>query len=148
MDCHTGNGEFTNFDHNQVWLLDGQHATLQCTACHINKLFQGTARECVGCHAEPDIHVGLFGTNCTTCHTAQAWQPARLTQHTFPLDHGEQGEIACVTCHATTYTEYTCYNCHEHEPAETEHKHLEEGISREELPDCIRCHPTGLKTED
>lgn len=145
--CHDGTGEMANFDHAQVWPLDGQHAALDCTACHINQVFVGTASECVACHAEPLIHAGLFGLDCANCHTAVAWQPARLRQHTFPLNHGEQGELACETCHTTTYTEYTCYNCHEHDPAETEREHLEEGISQQEMANCMACHPTGREHE-
>ncbi len=143
LDCHHGTGEMANFDHNQVWPLDGQHAALACDSCHINKIYQGTPTDCVGCHAEPAIHAGLFGTTCNNCHTSQGWQPARLTQHTFPLDHGEQGEIECATCHPATYTEYTCYNCHEHGPANTEREHREEGITPPQLLACAQCHPTG-----
>jgi hypothetical protein len=147
LSCHDGSGNMANFDHNLVWVLEGKHTLLECTACHANQVFRGTATECVACHPEPTLHVGLFGTDCAACHTAQAWQPARLTHHTFPLGHGDEGEIACETCHVTVYTQYTCYDCHAHDPAETEHKHLEEGISPAELPDCVQCHPTGREGE-
>lgn len=141
--CHDGTGQITNFDHSLVWPLEGQHATTPCAGCHTQQPFQGTPRDCVGCHAEPPIHAGLFGTDCAACHTPQAWQPARLVRHTFPLDHGDEGEIPCATCHTLTYTAYTCTNCHEHEAADIEEEHLKEGISRAELPNCARCHPTG-----
>jgi hypothetical protein len=145
--CHDGTGEMVNFDHAQVWPLEGQHAVQECTACHVNQVYGGTSRECVACHEEPVIHAGLFGLDCANCHTVDAWQPARLRQHIFPLDHGEQGELACETCHTATYTQYTCYGCHEHDPAETEREHLEEGISQQELPACANCHPTGQEDE-
>lgn len=147
LSCHDGSGNMTDFDHNLVWALEGKHALIECTACHTNQVFRGTPAACVACHPEPVLHAGLFGTDCAACHTAQAWQPARLTRHTLPLDHGGEGEILCETCHITTYTQYTCYNCHAHDPAETERRHLEEGISRAELLDCARCHPTGLADE-
>jgi hypothetical protein len=70
-----------------------------------------------------------------------------MVAHTFPLDHGEQGLIACEVCHVDRYTEYTCYGCHEHQPGEILSKHLEEGISRGELENCIACHATGLHDE-
>ncbi len=147
LSCHEGTGNMTNFDHALVWPLAGQHALIECTACHVDHVFRDTPDECVACHAEPEVHTGLFGPDCIACHTAQAWLPARLTQHTFPLDHGDEGEVACATCHPSTYTEYSCYGCHEHNPAETEQKHLEEGISRPELPNCVQCHPTGREHE-
>jgi hypothetical protein len=69
-----------------------------------------------------------------------------LTQHTFPLDHGGQGTIACETCHEQTYTEYTCTNCHEHDPVQTRELHVDEGIL--EFENCIECHATGEEAED
>jgi hypothetical protein len=89
--------------------------------------------------------MGLFGTDCIRCHTTAAWTPAQLTRHTFPLDHGDEGQIPCLTCHTETYADYTCYNCHEHERDETAEIHLDEGIT--EFEDCVACHPTGLEEE-
>ncbi|RMF03366.1 MAG: hypothetical protein D6768_06135 [Chloroflexi bacterium] len=146
MDCHNGTGEMTEFDHNQVFVLDGQHAPLECEACHANKVFKGTPKDCAGCHQEPVVHAGLFGLQCDNCHTSGGWQPAQLTRHNFPLDHGGEGEIACETCHTATYVEYTCYNCHAHDPAETEQQHLQENIGAEELLNCVECHPTGQES--
>jgi hypothetical protein len=143
VSCHDGAGNMTNFDHNQVFVLDGRHATLECTACHVEQQFRGTSRECAACHQEPPIHAGLFGLKCEACHNTGAWTPARLTQHSFPLDHGEQGEIACATCHTQSYVTYTCYGCHEHEPTKIQEKHAEEGITGERLLECTACHPTG-----
>ncbi len=147
MSCHNGTGAMANFDHAQIWPLEGQHAATECTACHVNRVFKGTPTECVACHEESTIHAGLFGTDCANCHTPNAWQPAKLTYHNFPLDHGGQGEIACETCHTAKYTEYTCYNCHEHNQAEIEREHREEGISPQEITDCVACHPTGRENE-
>jgi hypothetical protein len=147
IDCHDGSGRMANFDHSQFFVLDGQHADIGCESCHADRVFKGTPTECSGCHAEPPIHAGLFGLQCENCHSTQAWAPASLTSHSFPLDHGEQGLVACETCHTSSYVEYTCYGCHEHQQAETEREHAEEGISRAELSDCARCHPNGLEDE-
>jgi ssDNA-binding Zn-finger/Zn-ribbon topoisomerase 1 len=143
--CHDGRDTMASFDHSQVFPLEGAHAALECAGCHINQQFAGTPRNCAACHEEPVIHAGLFGTDCARCHTSQAWTPALLTQHTFPLDHGGEGKIDCLTCHTISYTEYTCYNCHEHNEAETITEHREEGIT--DLTDCAACHPTGLEDE-
>ncbi|MCA9972935.1 MAG: hypothetical protein KC425_22110 [Anaerolineales bacterium] len=145
--CHDGSGRMANFNHDQVWPLEGLHAAADCTACHADQVYAGTPRECVACHAEPAIHFGLFGTDCAACHNPGGWTPARLTQHDFPLDHGGEGEIACATCHTQTYTAYTCTNCHAHDPVETAREHLEEGIGADRLQDCAVCHPTGREDE-
>ncbi|MBI3176987.1 MAG: cytochrome c3 family protein [Chloroflexi bacterium] len=147
LSCHDGSGSMKNFDHSRVFLLDGKHATTACADCHPNNKFKDTPRECVSCHAEPDIHLGLFGLQCADCHSTTAWLPAALKNHTFPLDHGEQGEIACATCHPNRYTEYTCYLCHEHDKALMVAKHAEEGITGPRLEECVACHLTGRKEE-
>ncbi len=108
---------------------------------------QGDPHECHNCHEEPDVHAGRFGLNCSRCHTLQAWAPALLTRHTFLLDHGDEGQVACQTCHIQTYSEYTCYECHDHQPEEMRDVHTQEGIYGDEVEDCARCHPTGQPDE-
>lgn len=147
-ECHDGTGEMAQFDHAQVWPLTGQHAAQACVACHVDQVFQGTPSECVACHEEPQIHLGIFGTDCSNCHATEAWLPARLRQHTFPLDHGEQGELACNVCHTTSsYTAYDCTTCHEHNPDQVWQDHDELGETLEALQDCVQCHPTGRTDE-
>ncbi|MCI0394773.1 MAG: cytochrome c3 family protein [Chloroflexi bacterium] len=143
--CHDGRDTMAAFEHDQVFALDGAHASVECAACHPQPVLAGTPRDCAGCHEEPAVHAGLFGADCVRCHTTAAWTPAQLTRHTFPLDHGGEGQIPCQSCHIERYTEYTCTNCHAHDPAETREKHLEEGIS--DFADCVACHPTGLEDE-
>jgi hypothetical protein len=144
--CHDGRDTLVNtFDHNDFFNLDGAHTVVDCADCHTQQVIAGTPTECAGCHEEPAVHMGLFGTDCIRCHTTAAWTPAQLTRHTFPLDHGDEGQIPCLTCHTETYADYTCYNCHEHERDETAEIHLDEGIT--EFEDCVACHPTGLEEE-
>jgi hypothetical protein len=101
--------------------------------------------ECRACHEEPEVHAERFGFNCSRCHTLDAWKPALLLRHTFALDHGDKGQVACQTCHTTTYFENTCYGCHDHEVADMKAVHEAEGIS--ELEPCSECHPTGVSGE-
>jgi hypothetical protein len=147
LQCHDGKDRMSGFDHASVFLLDGKHSRLECSACHTDFRFGGTPSACTDCHAEPDIHAGFFGDQCQHCHTTQGWTPAMLVQHTFPLDHGKGGEVSCLTCHPDAYPQYTCYSCHEHQPEEMAKEHLEEGIPLEELATCAKCHPTGLEDE-
>jgi mono/diheme cytochrome c family protein len=101
--------------------------------------------ECRACHEEPDLHAERFGLNCSRCHTLEAWKPALLLRHTFALDHGDEGQLACQTCHTRNYFENTCYECHDHDPADMEAVHAGEGIF--ELEPCTECHPTGASKE-
>ena len=146
-DCHDGAGNMKAFDHAKVIALDGAHAALPCAQCHVDQKFKNTARDCSGCHQEPKVHAGLFGANCAACHTTTAWAPAQLTQHSFPLDHGGKGDIACANCHASTYTTYTCYGCHDHTLDGTQQQHANLKLTPEKLADCKACHATGHKLE-
>jgi len=142
--CHDGSGTMKNFDHSKAaFVLDGKHATTECVKCHVNNKFKGTPKTCVSCHVDPKVHAGLFGTQCDSCHTTKAWTPAQLKNHRFPLNHGTRVDSTCKTCHTTTYTQYTCYGCHEHTQANIERKHREEGVNTADLPNCVKCHPTG-----
>ncbi len=150
MDCHDGVDRLSNFDHGKFFPLEGKHATIVCVDCHTDNKFRGTPVECVQCHDEPEIHAGVFGLECNYCHSVEAWSPARLEQHTFPLNHGlsdPNTQVKCDACHITIYTEYTCYTCHEHQPDQITEKHLEEGISEQDLPACADCHPIGMNAE-
>ncbi len=101
---------------------------------------------CANCHEEPEMHADQFGINCARCHSATAWAPAVMTSHTFFLDHGGEGEVACQTCHPAKYGVYDCYACHEdHQYDEMKEVHLAEDIT--EFDTCSACHPTGLEGE-
>ncbi len=101
----------------------------------------GSPHECRACHEEPAIHADRFGLNCSRCHGLESWKPALLTRHTFALDHGGDGKVACQTCHTTTYSENTCYGCHDHTEEQMVTVHAELDI--DEIANCVSCHPTG-----
>lgn len=143
--CHDGQDRMMGFEHSEVYVLDGAHEGVDCQDCHGGQTFTQSARDCAGCHEDPAVHAGEFGLDCDRCHTAVAWSPAQLTEHIFRLDHGEQGEIACETCHTETYVTYTCYGCHDHQLAEMQELHTQEGI--DQLEPCGECHPTGQEGE-
>jgi hypothetical protein len=146
--CHSAeNWQEATFDHELTdFPLTGAHIEVDCAGCHQGEAFQGTPTDCSTCHADPEFHAGLFATGCTACHDTAAWTPARYDEpHTFPIDHGEEGRSPCRRCHPQSLQSTTCYECHEHDPAEVERKHLEEGIR--DLQDCVDCHPTGREDE-
>jgi hypothetical protein len=148
--CHTPVAwAQVTFDHNQTGFpLTGAHLNTACAGCHANQRFAGTPSTCVACHAEPQVHLGQFGTDCTSCHSTSTWEGA-VFNHTFPLTHGGEGTIPCATCHANPqqYTVYTCYNCHAHPQAATQALHQHEGIGGN-IDDCARCHATGQEEDD
>jgi hypothetical protein len=145
--CHDGQDRMRDFNHADFFPLEGRHAVIACESCHVDQAFAGTPTACVQCHAEPDIHAGFFGLDCQNCHSTEVWAPAQLKIHSFPLDHGGQGEIACQVCHLERYVQYACYGCHEHQPEAIAESHAQAGITPQELPDCAGCHPNDLKDE-
>ncbi|MCG3209913.1 MAG: hypothetical protein FOGNACKC_03540 [Anaerolineae bacterium] len=145
IDCHDGQDRMAGFDHNQFFALQGAHAAADCRDCHPNQTYAGTPGACAACHREPDVHREQFGADCARCHTAEAWTPAYLTRHIFPLEHGAPEQLACQTCHLQAYTTYSCDQCHIHQPAEIEASHRAEGII--EISNCAACHPTGRPGE-
>lgn len=144
LSCHDGSGRLTDFDHDQVFVLDGRHAEIGCSDCHLDQTFAGTPTTCTGCHTEPAIHAGVFGLECQVCHATSAWSPAALRSHTFPLDHGDQGVIECLVCHSDSYLTYTCDACHD--PIEMQEEHVDEDIL-DIVGRCADCHPTGREDE-
>ncbi len=96
---------------------------------------------CAACHEEPAVHIDQFGLDCARCHTLDAWVPARLTRHTFALDHGSDEQVPCQVCHSRTYAENDCFACHDHQPEAMAAAH--EAEASYQLESCTTCHPTG-----
>jgi hypothetical protein len=138
--CHTPAGWVpSKVDHSKTaFALLGKHQAVQCSQCHVNGIFKGTSSVCSACHAEPDYHKGLFGTECATCHTANGWSPAQFNEaHTFPINHGRAN--TCRSCHPDNLKSYTCFSCHNQ--SEIVNKHREERIT--DISNCVRCHANG-----
>ena len=146
--CHTTTAwQPSTFDHSKtVFPLTGAHQALTCTQCHTGGVFSTAPTTCIGCH-QPDFqsaanpsHTG-FPTDCTTCHTTAAWQPALFdhSKSAFPLT-GAHLAVACTQCHiggvfSTAPT--TCIGCHQTDfQTTTDPPHT--GFST----DCTTCHTT------
>lgn len=102
------------FDHAMTaFPLEGRHAALACTDCHVPPAPGRRARpasgECAACHADP--HLGQFARpgdpeplGCNDCHGAMAFRPAARFDHArdtrFPLD-GKHAALGCAVCHRT-----------------------------------------------
>jgi cytochrome c7-like protein len=152
--CHDGLDRFGRsvFRHDSTsYPLTGEHRRVACGDCHTAvrafAAFRSAPTECNACHQKDDRHRGGFGGDCAACHETSSWEGARF-EHTFPIDHGERGRVACRTCHPQqgSWKTYTCYGCHEHTPAQVAGKHRDEGIGTN-LENCVRCHATGREEE-
>jgi Zn finger protein HypA/HybF involved in hydrogenase expression len=122
--CHTTNPGWTpsTFNHNNsTFPLTGAHPAVACVQCHVNNVYVGLPVTCYGCHqqlfttANAPPHTG-FSTDCTTCHTTAAWQPATFNHNNtpFPLTGGHT-TVVCAQCHVNNvYAGLTtdCYTCH------------------------------------
>ena len=116
----------TRFDHNQHFPLVGLHATQNCASCHTNGRYQGTPRDCIGCHrpdydrtASPSHASAGFSTNCQDCHRAtdSGWRGTTASINHgafFPLV-GQHATASCTTCHTNGRYQGTprdCIGCH------------------------------------
>lgn len=147
--CHDGVDRMRDFDHTTVFVREGKHAELTCEDCHTERVFVGMSGYCASCHEEPDVHAGHFGTDCARCHISNGWHPAQLTQHTFSLNHGDEGQLECTSCHVTNYTTYACETCHTEGDMHTAHVAENVITASDSLAagQCSECHPTGKAGE-
>jgi hypothetical protein len=90
-----------DFDHFSTgFALDGQHARIECEACHSRGVFEGTPSQCVNCHREggvvnspgkPPHHIQSTDV-CEDCHTTAEWSYVAKVDHTQVLGR-------CDSCH-------------------------------------------------
>jgi hypothetical protein len=150
--CHNGSDSMTGFDHgvDTEFPLTGEHGRLTCSDCHHNDQGEAIPQDCVGCHAEPDQHLGIFTLDCETCHSTKIWSPARLEGSEFQHYHAtgfslnlhreDYGNLptSCKTCHLNDswdFTEQTCLTCHAVEDQLGMDQHL-----MDFGPRCLECH--------
>ena len=99
--CHIETGD-NLFNHNTMsaFHLDGKHLTVRCTDCHPSVTFKPRPTTCFGCHPEPAVHKGQYGTQCEQCHTTRMWEDIKPLHDVgdFSL-RGMHDNIACERCH-------------------------------------------------
>ena len=137
-ECHVERSwSETRFDHGTTrFSLDGKHRDVDCALCHPGEWYKNTARDCHGCHRLNDAHLGRFGPDCETCHSAESWKPSRFDHDRstkFALE-GRHRVAACEACHSQGILERKlsslCIDCHR---ADDEHR-------GRNGPNCERCH--------
>ncbi len=160
-ECHTTSPGWspTTFDHDKIYQLQGAHAKIKndCRKCHAQG-YSGTPTECIGCHqsnydatTNPDHKQLNFSTDCTQCHTQDAWQPATFDHDAkfFPIYSGKHNNQwnQCSDCHTdpNDYAKFSCIDCHEHEKTKTDEDHNGVQGYIYASSQCYACHPDGSK---
>lgn len=118
--CHTAkdwNGIVFDHARETRYALKGQHAKIECSACHKGSLYRDKLpTDCYACHQEDDKHKGQEGKLCAQCHNERSWRDT-LFDHglsRFPL-LGKHTKVACKKCHLTPAfkdAEKDCVACH------------------------------------
>jgi hypothetical protein len=154
--CHTITKwkDVSRFDHSTArFRLTGAHTKAPCEKCHPAVSSPGSAKavvrytgiafaQCGACHR--DVHNGAFAAACSTCHTDQAWKPARNTLVTF--DHsrtkfpllGKHAAVACGKCHQTA--DFKAPVAHDRCDACHRDAHGGQFLSRADRGECGACH--------
>jgi hypothetical protein len=158
--CHTTNpgwapAQFPN--HNDYYQLLGAHAPISndCISCH-NGDYNSTPITCYGCHSNNyntttnPVHTSAgFNTECTTCHTQDAWTPSTFNHdgQYFPIYSGKhRGQWSlCSDCHTNSadFSVFSCIDCHEHNKTDTDDHHREVSGYSYLSSACYSCHPAG-----
>jgi hypothetical protein len=116
--CHKETGA-NLFNHNRQsdYKLDGAHLIVKCAECHPSIAFKPRPAVCAGCHPEPDVHRGRFGTVCENCHTTVQFSDIRPLHDvgSFSLD-GAHDDLDCRRCHEDSRplagSGNLCISCH------------------------------------
>lgn len=103
------------FDHSRAgYLLEGQHAVIDCRECHKpdhiqdtdlrkrEETFLGLETTCLDCHE--DYHQQTLGNDCLQCHDYNSFEPAPGFDHgqaDFSL-RGAHVAVDCRECHPVT----------------------------------------------
>jgi hypothetical protein len=126
--------------------MKGAHAQAQCLRCHNDRgsvsIF--ASRGCAGCH--DDIHRSRLGTQCTSCHSENNWNPTGIyavhARTRFPLTGVHVG-VACFRCHPAAESgqfqgaDPRCEACHRNDALQAKAlDHAAMGL----LSGCQRCH--------
>jgi DnaJ-class molecular chaperone len=127
VSCHTSTTTWlgSNFNHGTTQFpLTGAHVTVSCASCHSDGVFKGKPTACVACHRPDYDHTTTpahaaagYSTDCTTCHTTNAWQGASFNHDTtqFPLTGGHVA-VSCASCHGDGVyhgKSTACVSCHQ-----------------------------------
>ena len=142
--------------HNNYFVLQGAHISLQCSNCHNGNYSTKISNLCSSCHindynsvTNPNHLSAKFPLTCEICHTQTAWKPSTFNHdgQYFPIYSGSHNGKwnLCTDCHTnqSNYSVFECINCHEHSQTSMDSKHS--GVRNYVYLSsaCYSCHPTG-----
>lgn len=147
----------TKFNHELTgFSLDGKHADIKCSECHLEKRtgksfrageirFMGKTNSCKSCHTKNDIHkfTGKFAAKeCSTCHSTKSWKESIKFNHSTDTKYklaGRHAELKCDSCHKNgKYTwpkleQQKCLSCHDNVHKNNKSPKFQSG-------NCLACH--------
>jgi hypothetical protein len=134
--CHRETGD-NIFNHNEMsrFKLDGKHLTTKCGDCHPSETFKPRPTNCFGCHPEPAVHKGQYGTDCERCHSTKDFADIKPLHDVgdFSLT-GQHDNLPCQRCHRDNRplagSGNLCMNCHRQDDVH----------SNSLSPRCGECH--------
>ena len=121
-DCHSSKQwDISVFNHDTQtdYKLSGKHRHIQCEACHrSNPYIHKTPNQCIKCHKDEDVHRGVYGQQCHTCHSNKNWQSIEFDHNRdtdFKLNNKHK-ITRCDSCHQSKSNKSksvrSCYACH------------------------------------
>ncbi|MCK9209801.1 MAG: cytochrome C [Ignavibacteriaceae bacterium] len=144
-----------SFDHQKTtFKLEGKHKDLKCGECHQVKFiadksfakrkntFLGMSNDCKSCHT--DIHQGTLGSQCSNCHSPEAFKPVKSFDHNktaFQLS-GKHSEVKCEKCHKIEKRngkDFQKFKDIQFKSCENCHNDIHQGKFGK---DCQKCHVT------
>ena len=116
------------------WLAEMKTAPHQ--AAHPNLRPEEALLNCAACHQTKDRHVGLFGTDCASCHATDKWAIAEFR-------HPSASSQSCAQCHQAPPSHYMGhFNMVSKKIAKQEDAQVAECCGPVDVSQCYRCHQT------
>jgi hypothetical protein len=131
--------------------LTGQHAGLECMACHANGPYAGTPNTCEGCHSDVKP-VNHFSGVCSACHNTIDWRQVTFDHQaavaTDCQDCHSQDKPAnhfsgqCLACHNTTDWRQATFNHQAAGATDCQDCHSQDKPANHFTGQCSQCHNT------
>jgi hypothetical protein len=122
----------------------GAHDQVACVKCHPGgRLLAGTAKLCITCHRQDDVHHNVLGPNCGECHTQRTWAGARFEHSRVGCDLiGVHRLQPCVSCHVGgnfVALSTQCVSCHRKDAIAAQ-ANPAAPMGHANFPTCSNCH--------